>query len=105
MKQYQENIILNLHSHIHRADVRAPVSSEIENLDLRIFISPSISPVYRNQPSYTLLQLDNQSRTVTGLNSWSFNLQNYRLYQGKRWTEIDWINDFGIDFNDANSMR
>ena len=81
------------------------MSSEIENLDLRIFISPSISPVYRNQPSYTLLQLDNQSRTVTGLNSWSFNLQNYRLYQGKRWTEIDWINDFGIDFNDANSMR
>lgn len=60
MKTYENNIILNLGAHIHRASIKAPVSEIVNDLNLVILVTPSISPVYFNNPAFTVLRLEDR---------------------------------------------
>jgi hypothetical protein len=53
-----------LGAHIHRSDFRAPQSVNSPKLNLTLFITPSVSPIYDNFPEYTILTLsDNLNKT------------------------------------------
>ena len=67
------------------------------------FITPSVSPIYNNNPSFTLLELDKLK--VKEAISYSFDLTAYTLYQAKSWTTINWQEEFGIDFNDGGTIK
>jgi hypothetical protein len=73
---HQDKIIYNIGSHVHRVALKAPMSSnhtyinhtdsdgkitdQIKDFDLKIYASPSISPVYYNNPGYSFLHLDEE---------------------------------------------
>lgn len=58
MHNYQSKIKLITGAHIHRAGFRDASSSSLPDLNIPIFISPSISPVYQNNPGYTTFDFD-----------------------------------------------
>ena len=58
MKKYENNVLFNLASHIHRAKFSAPISVYVEDLNLKTIIGPSISPVYYNNPGFTVLDIE-----------------------------------------------
>ena len=71
IKQFQAQIIIQLGSHIHIAGVKAPLSQEALDLNLVIFSSPSISPLFDNNPAYTIVRLekgDDLEKGATGSN-------------------------------------
>ena len=79
------------------------MSDVVNDMAYSTFITPSISPIYNNNPSFTHLELENQK--VKEAISYSFDLTAYTLYQGKSWTKIDWQTEFGIDLNDGKTIK
>lgn len=53
MKQYEKNIFMHVASHIHRGMISAPVSNIVDHLNLKVIVSPAVSPVYNNNPGYS----------------------------------------------------
>ena len=56
-----EKVLFVIGAHIHFADVRAPMMDPGNNyIDPKtvFLISPSISPVFRNNPGYSVIDLD-----------------------------------------------
>ena len=63
MDEYRSDIIICLGSHIHRMGFKSPWSVNYQNSgddDLKLMVTPSISPVYRNNPGYTVMQIKDQ---------------------------------------------
>lgn len=56
MKKYEKFIFFNLASHIHRGKFSAPVSSMVPELQLKSFIMPSVSPIYDNNPGFSIIE-------------------------------------------------
>jgi len=79
-----------LGSHIHIAAIKSQVSDVANDIGYQTLITPSISPIYNNNPSFTHLQLDETDLKITEAISHSFDLTSYTLFQGKHWTKIDW---------------
>lgn len=85
---HQDKVIYCLGSHIHRVAIKAPLSTNHTGLSLKIFASPSISPVYDNNPGYTFLTLGSDLKVE------DFHMKFLRLYTldyffGVRvWTEF-----------------
>ena len=79
------------------------MSQEFPDLEYQTFLTPSISPIYNNNPSFTIIELVNQK--ILESKSWSFDLSSYTFFRGENWREIDWIEEFKIDFNDGSTIR
>lgn len=112
---YQDNIIIHFASHIHRAMIKAPVTSlpltpgstteKPMNLTYVIFQSPSITPIYNNNPSYSMVEMS-ADQQITEVTSQSLQLYRSILYNATdSWTTIKWSNDFGVNLNSAESVR
>ena len=70
---HKENVVIHVSSHIHRARIQAAFSKYRKNVELVTFISPSISPIYFNNPSFSVMQLDKaKSYEIKEVSSWSF---------------------------------
>lgn len=54
VNEHKDKIISMFGAHIHRKGVKAPLSNTHPDLDLKIIITPSVCPVYKNNPAYTL---------------------------------------------------
>lgn len=48
---------MTLAAHIHQADVRAPFSANFPDLNLPMFLTPSVSPIFMNNPGYSVIDL------------------------------------------------
>ena len=57
MKKYEDHIVYQQASHIHRGKFTAPISSQVKDLNLKTVISPAISTIYNNNPAYTSIRL------------------------------------------------
>ena len=57
MQRFQSDIIFGNGAHIHRAEFRDSVSSTHHNFSLPFLVTPSVSPVYMNNPGYTTLSI------------------------------------------------
>jgi hypothetical protein len=60
---YQSKIIMVLGAHIHQADIRAPYSATYPDLSLPMFLTPSVSPIFLNNPGYSILDLNLQANS------------------------------------------
>lgn len=54
--KYQDKIVVLLGAHVHAADIRAPYSEKNKDLfNFTIMMTPGLSPVFGNNPGYTIL--------------------------------------------------
>lgn len=56
---HQDKIVFASGAHVHRAEFRDATSKLHPNLSVPLIVSPSVSPVYLNNPSYTTLTVGN----------------------------------------------
>ena len=71
IKTYQDFIIINLASHIHVAQIKAPQRKDVPGLDLVVFNTQSISPIFNNNPSFNILYIE-QILTINDMHSHHF---------------------------------
>jgi hypothetical protein len=55
---FSHRIPLCLASHIHRMTYISPTSAKHPDLDIKILVTPSITPVYFNDPGFTVVHLN-----------------------------------------------
>ena len=60
--QYQDKILIVLGAHVHSGEIRAPISSEFGDLNLTVMMTPGMSPIYNNNPGYTILDISKDSK-------------------------------------------
>ena len=65
-KDFEDDILLNLGSHIHKVALKAPVSHLVPRLKLTVFASPSVSPIYLNNPGYSFIELEQRKAETDG---------------------------------------
>ena len=58
--RYSHKIILQMGAHVHFGEIRAPRLSDNKEDDMKsvVLVAPSISPIYRNDPGYTVLDIE-----------------------------------------------
>ena len=47
-----------LGAHIHEADIRAPYSQTYPDLKVVHYATPSISPIFGNNPGYSVMEIE-----------------------------------------------
>lgn len=80
------------------------MSATHNNFSLPFLVTPSVSPVYMNNPGYTTLSIkDNKISENPKVNSLQliYNI----LFNVKLWSTMDPNQEFGIDFNNPSSFR
>ncbi len=66
-----------LGAHIHQADILAPMSPAHTQYKLPLFLTPSVSPVYMNNPGYSVMDIDSQG--ISNVEWRFFQLYEYTL--------------------------
>jgi len=78
-------------------------------MNLKVIISPSISPVYYNNPGYTFFELEWQDDLnyfkIMEVSFRYFSLMQYILFRSDNWNHYDVMKEMGIDLNSADSIR
>ena len=62
--KHQEKISLVTGAHIHRAEFRDSISMNSKNLSIPFLISQSFSPVYLNNPGYTIVDFEEKISVI-----------------------------------------
>jgi hypothetical protein len=57
LSTYHSRILMVLGAHIHQGDIRAPTPSTTSNPLPPIYLTPSVSPIFLNNPGYSVLTL------------------------------------------------
>ena len=58
--------MLILGAHVHLGEIRAPLSSlNPELLNLTLMMTPGLSPIFGNNPGYTILDIDEDEIKAT----------------------------------------
>ena len=77
LSSYNDLILLQVGSHIHRASLKQP------NLAIApLLLTPSISPIYFNNPSFTVLDVKAGDYTITthSLQLWIYSLTSFKWW-------------------------
>lgn len=112
VSQYQDSIQLISGAHIHRSQLRGPRSSVHHNLSVPLLVTTSITPIYRNNPGFTTLEIKLNSTIGKSkhfqfgpLLTETFQLQYYMLFGVKAWAQVVHKDLYGLDINDFTSLR
>jgi len=108
LNKYQDQITLVTASHIHNFEFRIPKDSRFPDLRVPFMITPSISPLHLNNPSYTTLDLaprKGRTSAIDDVNVHSFQLQYYIAAGAYHWTTFNPTKDAGYDFNYENHVK
>ncbi|TNV78753.1 hypothetical protein FGO68_gene3108 [Halteria grandinella] len=74
----RDKIHMILGAHIHQADIRAPLSTTQPTLKpIPLILTPSVSPIYYNNPGYSIMDFDQNNGYSTSLVNWRF----FQLYE------------------------
>lgn len=104
LQPHQERMILAVGAHIHHVQMMAPLSSEIEGLEIVQVISPAVSPIYMNNPGYGSLQFSAEKH-VESLIFRFFQIEDYIRLGIVDFEEYDIQKYTKVDLNDAHSVR
>lgn len=105
LNQHQNQIVTLLGAHIHWGDVRAPISSEFPDLKVALLATPSLSPIFDNNPGYSLLDISDTNSHIVQLR-WRFlQLYSYIFLKFKSYTTVDTESLFDVDLNSVDSIR
>ena len=110
MKKYEDHILFGLASHIHKGAIKSPISNNVEDLNFNLIISPSVSPIYENNPAYTSITLETspyneRSLAISDLHFNFFDLTAYQMWKANRWMKKDVMAELGVDLNSSDSIR
>jgi hypothetical protein len=89
--------------HIHEAEFRSSRSKDFPDLNVAFLITPSMTPLFYNNPGYTVLDIENG--LVSNLKMRFFQLFEYTFFSTKRFTTTHFESEFGISINEPNSIR
>lgn len=95
---HQENVILGTGAHLHRAEFRDARSALNAEFSLPLLITPSISPNYNNNPSFTTMEI--RDFKIKDLRINSLQLYQHILFNKKVWVSLDPLEDLKIDLNE-----
>lgn len=109
MKTYEKNVFFKLGAHIHRGRILAPTSTHVQDLNLITILTPAISPIYLNNPSYTQLEIHwddtKQKYQFDSVKFNSINLNYYQVFKHIEWVSLDIMYELGVNFNEVDSIR
>ena len=106
---WSDRIPLSLGSHIHRMTYIAPKSSKHPDLDLKILVSPSITPVYFNDPGFTVVHLDKDKDSrklkIAEISLRFFSFSNIFMYNKPVWRNFEVSKQLRIDVDSTEELR
>ena len=106
---FKDRIPLCLGSHIHRMTYISPLSYSHPDLDLKFLVSPSITPVYFNDPGFTVVHLNTDRETgalkVQEISLNFFSLDNIFMYGQPVWRLFKVSEYLGINIDSAEQLR
>lgn len=62
VSKHNQKVLFLFGAHTHFADIRTPRFYDGPDLSSLLLISPSVSPIYNNNPGYAILDLDLSNR-------------------------------------------
>lgn len=90
-------------AHIHCSDFRSPLSSTYPNINVVEYINPAVSPIYANNPAYSILDVSAENG-VDDL-TWRFmQLYEYIFFKWIKFENTKPADLFSVDFNDASTL-
>jgi hypothetical protein len=101
---YQSKIVAILGAHIHQADITAPMSTAHPGFTLPMFLTPSASPIFMNNPGYSMVNIDQSINDV----QWRFfQLYEYSLSRSVSSSFITVLPEkmFNVKFADGESVK
>jgi hypothetical protein len=101
--QYQDNILMQLGSHIHKGNVKASKMHNETYLEVPLILTPAVTPIYNNNPTFSYFELDGKHLVDFHWVSWQF--QNYVLMKGLEFYKTSLKGSFGVDLNDFDSVK
>ena len=106
LNKHQKKIILSLGAHVHFGDFRNPRSNDYPKLDSLLITTPSITPLFGNNPGYTILDVDSTTDMVTNFYLRYFALDLY-IKRDKRavWTSVYPQLKFNFNLNMPSSVE
>ena len=60
-------------------NIRAPISDTYPNLAIKLFVTPSMSPVYMNKPAYTIIDLRDSDFSLKDMDWRYFDILTYMI--------------------------
>jgi hypothetical protein len=88
-------------AHIHRAEFRDSIALNEKNLSIPFLISQSTTPVYLNNPGYTIVDLEDTIQVMKQ----SLQLQYFIMFSKQVWTLEDPREDYKLDFNEPETLN
>ena len=102
---FRKQIPLALGSHIHRMTYISPYSAKHPDLDLKILVTPSITPVYYNDPGFTVIHFKKDDNSdllkLSEISLRFFSFSNIFMYQKPVWRDFEISNYLGIDVDSS----
>jgi hypothetical protein len=95
---------LNIGSHIHFSDFISPKAENFEQINTVFLITPAVSPIYMNNPGFTILDISNDNK-ISDVHHTYFQLWKYIAFKQITYSTINFIESYGIDMNDPQSIR
>jgi len=82
----------------------APESAVVSDLKVVQVINPAISPVYDNNPGYSVLKFDNDG-VIDSIMFHFFQIEDYNRLGLVGFNHYDLMKYTGVDLNDASTVR
>jgi hypothetical protein len=109
MVRYSHKIMFQMGAHVHFGEIRAPRLNDLKEDDMKsvLIVCPSISPIYRNDPGYTVLDIKPTNKEegyeIIGMD-WRY----YDFSERNKLDKFITLNPqkfFEIDINNYKSIR
>jgi len=106
LARYQDRLTFMLGGHVHTAEIRAPLSSFAVDLkNISLMMTPSIAPIFNNNPGYTILSFDNEDITKYEFKWRFFQLQEYYLLRFHSWQTYNPEHIYPVKLDNPESIR
>ena len=98
---YHSKILLLLGAHTHFGDLHSPVRPFSPNHGPLLLISPSVSPIFENNPGYSILDLElSSSSSKPKITSLTWRFLDLSSSQTGDFFSVDPVRQLGVDLND-----
>lgn len=116
MKTYEDSVVMSVGKLYARLDLKAPISSNTQDLNHIIYQAPPLSPLNNSNPAYSILELDLSSKNKNIDRNNSYHLSEVRtrhlqlyskiMYKADKWVETSLSKHFIIeDLGNATQVR
>jgi len=108
MKNYEDSVVMSIGKLYARLDLKAPISSNTQNLNHIIYQAPPLSPLNNSNPAYSILELNsaNTSYHLSEIRTRHLQLYSKIMYKADKWVETALSKHFIIeDLGNATQVR